>query len=137
MGATAEEIGTQVVELARPLRTAARLLELVAVVSTALGIIGGIVVMMRTGTDFDGNTTHPYIGLGIGLIVTVLIAGTANWTFARALQLFAVQTAASHGFSIVPDRVSPPPTSAVALGYDESLGVPIRTSRPGGPLPVV
>ncbi len=101
-------VTTQMASLARPLRSAARALEIIAFISAVGGIVGGIglatVKTTTLGSDFLGNATtqqsHPYVALGIGFAIEVLVASLLFWAVARGLQLFAVDVAARHGVDL-------------------------------------
>lgn len=71
----------------------------------ALGIIGSLVISLQRTND-DGS--HPYLGLGVGLAITVLIQTLVIVTVLRAIELFAAS-------KVGESSASPPPPA----GTDE------------------
>src|SRR5579862_3817154 len=127
---TAASVTYQMGRLARPLRTVARALEVIAVISAVGGIIGGIglatVKTTTLGTDFLGNAatqeTHPYVALGIGFAIEALVGSLLFWAVARGLQLFAVDVAARHGVDLDAPVASAAPQRAVAPTVQPMIG---------------
>jgi len=75
-------------ELSRTLNKLSTALVVFAWFIGVFGVIGGIGIAVQTGTglstDYLGNiqdtTTHPYVGLGIGLIaVSIIYAVVVAW----------------------------------------------------------
>jgi hypothetical protein len=105
----------QIASLARPLRNAARALESVAIIGAIAGAALGVVVAASETTTFsagfDGlepGTQHPYVALGIAIVLEALLSGWFFWAVARGLQLLAVDTADRHGIDLDPVRAAEP-----------------------------
>jgi len=115
------DLGGKIGILAKPLEKRAGNLETFAVLSALFGMIGGILFAFQTSIDSLGNTTHPYVALGIGITVAALVQGVFVWCIARALRLFAVTTAADYDIDLTLDAGSPsgplaPPASVAPPG---------------------
>jgi hypothetical protein len=97
-------VAVRVSRLAQGLRSGAKFLEFVAVVSIAGGVVLGIVVASQTSTTLSqfgsGSNTHPYVGSGIAIMVGALVGGIFYWCVARALRLFAEHVATAHGVDL-------------------------------------
>jgi hypothetical protein len=129
-----ETVAREIARLAKPLQFAARVLEVAAIVYTIIGVMIGIGLIGETekalGDTLDPRTTHPWVGAGIGVVIGAILLGTFMWCIARALRIFAIESAAKHGESIVveprPTRlrgdVSPRPTGSVRRAVLVSLG---------------
>lgn len=84
----------RVAALASGLRGGARLLEVIAIVA-ALGGVGAGVLLVAHTSEEGYDTVRPFVGLGIAVMASSLVAGVFNWCIARALHLFAESTAVS------------------------------------------
>ena len=90
---------------ARPLRSAASALEVIAVVSSIGGVIAGIVIAKHVQTTtkagaLTGGKTHPWVAVGVAVIIAAILLGALSWCVARAISLFAADVAARHGVDI-------------------------------------
>jgi hypothetical protein len=85
----AERIGA----LASGLRSGARGLEIIAVLAALGGVVAGALLVIHTEDGYDKS--RPFVGLGIGVMASSLVAGVFNWCVARAVHLFAEYAAVS------------------------------------------
>jgi hypothetical protein len=100
------DLGTKIGNLAKPLVRAAGALEAVAILGALFGALGGVAVAMQTSTDVLGDTTYPYVALGVGIVAAAVVQGVFLWCVARALKLYAVSTAARYDIDIDPTAVA-------------------------------
>jgi hypothetical protein len=99
-----ETVAREIARLAKPLELAARVLEIAAIVYAAIGVLVGIGLMGETekvAGSIGPQTTHPWVGAGIAAVIGAILTGILMWALARALRIFAIESAAKHGESIV------------------------------------
>ena len=88
----------EVARLARPLRSTSRVLEVVAIVGGAIGVVLGIAFATVSSQNvITQERTHPYVAVGLAIAIESIVSALFFWAVARGLQLIAVDTAARHG----------------------------------------
>jgi hypothetical protein len=98
-------------------------LEIAAVLGAIGGVIGAIVLIAAKQPDPSGNTTHPYVVLGIALAGAAIFWGVFEWCIARALLLFAESTALGHGVALsAPGPGGPAGTGGPLTSQDNLIG---------------
>ena len=91
----------QVVGLTKGLRKAAGILEVLAILSGIGGVLAGIAIAASSSTDYLGNSTHPFVVAGLAVACGSVVAAVFYWAIARALNVYAVDTALRNGEDIV------------------------------------
>src|SRR5689334_2284423 len=88
----------EVTRLAHPLRSAAKVLEVIAIIGGAIGVVLGIAfATVASQNVITQETTHPYVAVGLAIVVESVLSALFFWAVARGLQLIAVDTAARYG----------------------------------------
>jgi hypothetical protein len=87
-----EADSVKIVVHADTLAVAARFLEVVVIIGVIAVVVAGISIALTTGTDAQGNTTHPYVAAGVAVVVGGVVSGVVYWALARALHLFGEYT---------------------------------------------
>ena len=87
---------------ARVLRSAASLLEVVAILASISGALAGAIIAghVRTTAGSTGLKTHPQLAAGIAVIIAAVLLGVLAWCIARAIGLFAIDVAARQGVDL-------------------------------------
>jgi hypothetical protein len=99
----------------RSLRSAASLLEVVAILSSIGGVIAGIVIATHTQKTTPAgalttNNLHPWVAAGIAVVIAAILLGVLSWCVARAIGLVAADVAARRHVDIserAPSRLPP------------------------------
>jgi hypothetical protein len=110
-GVPVETVAREIAWLAKPLAFGAKLLEIVAIAGATIGILVGIGLAGErekvTTASLETTTRHPWVGIGIVIVLAAIVLGVFFWCIARALRIFAIESAARQDESIV---VEPLPT---------------------------
>jgi hypothetical protein len=105
----------EVARLARPLRSASKVLEVVAIIGGALGVVLGIAFATVSSQNvITQETTHPYVAVGLAIAIESIVSALFFWAVARGLQLIAVDTAARHGVGFHIELSASPAGGALA-----------------------
>jgi hypothetical protein len=73
----------RIAHLGQQLSTAGAVLEVVVIVGAVCGVVSGLVTAFHSEGDL-----HPYVPLGIAIVVGSIISGVLYWALMRALRLF-------------------------------------------------
>jgi hypothetical protein len=100
--------------LVRGLPGTAMCLEVVAVIYAILGPVAGIAIAIQRHATFDprasDRVTYPYVALGVSVAVSSVVLGVLMWCIARAIHIFAIDTAFRHGLELIPSSGTQPMT---------------------------
>ena len=80
-----------VASLAEGLRAGAQLLEYTAIFTAIAGVLGGVTLAGHQVEDSSDESSHPFVGLGIGIAVGVVLVSLFMWCVARALHIYGRQ----------------------------------------------
>ena len=106
-------------------RSASKVLEVVAIIGGALGVVLGIAFATVSSQNVVTQaTTHPYVAAGLAIAVESIVAALFFWSVARGLQLIAVDTAARHGVGFQIEFSEPDAGTPTADGPSMAGAIP-------------
>jgi hypothetical protein len=95
----------EITRLAKPLAFGAKVLEVVAITGATIGILVGIGLAGErekvTTASLETTTRHPWVGIGIVIVLAAIVLGVFFCCIARVLRIFAMESAARQGESII------------------------------------